>query len=76
MDVTDSVAASRQRVVGFADVVRIPLRRWRIVLAVTAVVTLALLVYLVFLPATYRATTVVVLRPVVTDDCGGPVGGR
>ena len=76
MDVTDSVAASRQRVVGFADVVRIPLRRWRIVLAVTAVVTLAVLVYLFFLPATYTATTVVVLRPVVTDPFTLPVQRR
>ena len=75
MDVTDSVAANRQRVVGFADVVRIPLRRWRIVLAATAIVTLAVLVYLVFLPATYRATTVVVLRPVVTDPFTLPSSG-
>jgi capsular polysaccharide biosynthesis protein len=75
MDVTDSVAASRQRVVGFADVVRIPLRRWRIVLAVTAAVTLATLAYLLFVPATYRATAVVVLRPVVTDPFTFPSSG-
>jgi len=75
MDVTDSVAASRQRVVGFADVVRIPLRRWRIVLAATAAVTLAVLAYLFFFPATYRATTVVVLRPVVTDPFTLPSSG-
>jgi Mrp family chromosome partitioning ATPase len=75
MDVTDSVAGSRQRVVGFADVVRIPLRRWRIVLATTAAVTLAVLAYLVFFPATYRATTVVVLRPVVTDPFTLPSSG-
>jgi Mrp family chromosome partitioning ATPase len=75
MDVTDSVAASRQRVVGFADVVRIPLRRWRIVLTATAAVTLAVLAYLVFFPATYQATTVVVLRPVVTDPFTLPSSG-
>jgi Mrp family chromosome partitioning ATPase len=75
MDVTDSVAANRQRVVGFADVVRIPLRRRSIVLIVTAVVTLAVAAYLLFLPATYKATTVVVLRPVVTDPFTTPPGG-
>ncbi|OJF14335.1 hypothetical protein [Couchioplanes caeruleus] len=75
MDVTDSVAASRQRVVGFADVVRIPLRRWRIVAATTAGVTLAVLAYLFFFPATYKATAVVVLRPVVTDPFTLPSSG-
>jgi capsular polysaccharide biosynthesis protein len=75
MDVTDAVAANRQPVVGFADVVRIPLRRWRIVLAATAAVTLAVVAYLVFFPATYRATTVVVLRPVVTDPFTLPSSG-
>jgi capsular polysaccharide biosynthesis protein len=75
MDVTDAVAANRQRVVGFADVVRIPVRRWRVVLAATAAVTLAVLVYLIFFPATYRATTVVVLRPVVTDPFTYPSSG-
>jgi capsular polysaccharide biosynthesis protein len=75
MDVTDSVAASRQRVVGFADVVRIPLRRWRIVLIAMGAVTLAVLAYLFVLPATYRATTVVVLRPVVTDPFTLPSSG-
>jgi Mrp family chromosome partitioning ATPase len=75
MDVTDSVAASRQRVVGFADVVRIPLRRWRTVLAATWIATFLVLVYLFLLPATYRATTVVVLRPVVTDPFTLPSSG-
>jgi Mrp family chromosome partitioning ATPase len=75
MDATDSVAGSRQRVVGFADVVRIPLRRWRIVLAVTAVVLVAVGAYLLFFPATYHATTVVVLRPVVTDPFTLPNSG-
>ena len=75
MDMTDAVAANRQRVVGFADVVRIPLRRWRIVLTATALVTLAVVAYLLFFPATYRATTVVVLRPVVTDPFTLPSSG-
>ena len=75
MDVTDSRAGSRQRVVGFADVVRIPLRRWRLLLAVAEAVMLAVVAYLVFFPATYRATTVVVLRPVVTDPFTLPAGG-
>ncbi len=75
MDVTDAVAANRQRVVGFADVVRIPLRRWRVVLAVLAAVTLLVLMYLFFFPATYRASTVVVLRPVVTDPFTYPSSG-
>jgi Mrp family chromosome partitioning ATPase len=75
MDVTDSVAASRQRVVGFADVVRIPLRRWRIVLTAAGAATFLVLVYLFLVPATYRATTVVVLRPVVTDPFTLPSSG-
>ena len=75
MDVTDSVAATRQRVVGFADVIRIPLRRWRVVAGVTAAVLLGMLIYLVFFPATYHATTVVVLRPVVTDPFTFPSSG-
>jgi len=75
MDVTDSRAGSRQRVVGFADVVRIPLRRWRIVLGVAEVVLLAVSAYLVFFPATYRAVAVVVLRPVVTDPFTLPNSG-
>jgi Mrp family chromosome partitioning ATPase len=75
MDVTDSVAAGRQRVVGFADVVRIPLRRWQTVGAVTAVVTLVTMAYLLLVPATYTATTVVVLRPVVTDPFTFPSSG-
>jgi capsular polysaccharide biosynthesis protein/Mrp family chromosome partitioning ATPase len=75
MDVTDAVAAERQRVVGFADVIRIPLRRWRTVLGVAAGITLVVLAYLQFVPATYKATAVVVLRPVVTDPFTYPSGG-
>lgn len=75
MDVIDSVAASRQRVVGFADVVRIPLRRWGTVLIATGAATFLVLVYLFLFPATYRATAVVVLRPVVTDPFTLPSSG-
>lgn len=75
MDVTDAVAADRQRVVGLADVIRIPLRRWRTVLAMTAAVTLAVIGYLQLVSATYTATSVVVLRPVVTDPFTYPSGG-
>jgi Mrp family chromosome partitioning ATPase len=75
MDVTDSVAGSRQRVVGFADVVRIPLRRWRIVAATTGILTFGVLAYLLLFPATYTATSVVVLRPVVTDPFTTPSSG-
>ncbi|TDB76505.1 Wzz/FepE/Etk N-terminal domain-containing protein [Micromonospora sp. KC723] len=66
MDVTD-VASARQRPVGLVELARIPLRRWRIVLASAALVLLAVLGYLFVLPATYTATTAVVVRPVVTD---------
>lgn len=75
MDAIDSVAGNRQRVVGFADVVRIPLRRWRTVLAVTGLVVLAVAGYLFLFPATYQGTTVVVLRPVVTDPFTLPSSG-
>lgn len=75
MDLTDVVAGGRQRVVGFADVVRIPLQRRRTVLMVTALVSLAVSSFLLFVPATYTATSVVVLRPVVTDPFTLPSGG-
>nr|BFE69055.1 hypothetical protein GCM10020092_023560 [Actinoplanes digitatis] len=44
-------------------------------LAVVGTVTLVVLGYLLFFPATYRATTVVVLRPVVTDPFTLPSSG-
>ncbi|HET9516722.1 MAG TPA: lipopolysaccharide biosynthesis protein, partial [Actinoplanes sp.] len=75
MDVTDAVAAERQRVVGFADIIRIPLRRWRTVLSVAVGITVVVLAYLYFVPATYQSTAVVVLRPVVTDPFTYPAGG-
>ncbi|MEV4483783.1 Wzz/FepE/Etk N-terminal domain-containing protein [Micromonospora coxensis] len=66
MDVTD-VASARQRPVGLVELARIPVRRWRMVLATATLVLLAVLGYLFVLPATYTATTAVVVRPVVTD---------
>ncbi|SCG64425.1 Wzz/FepE/Etk N-terminal domain-containing protein [Micromonospora halophytica] len=66
MDVTD-VAPARQRPVGLVELARIPVRRWRMVLATATLVLLAVLGYLFVLPATYTATTAVVVRPVVTD---------
>jgi capsular polysaccharide biosynthesis protein len=75
MDSTDAVAAGRQRVIGVADVVRVPLRRLRIVLGVTAGVVLAVAGYLLFVPPTWTAAAVVVLRPVVTDPFTYPSGG-
>ncbi|SCF26415.1 Capsular polysaccharide biosynthesis protein [Micromonospora viridifaciens] len=74
MDVTDVVPA-RQHPVGLVELARIPLRRWRAVLGAAAVVLLAVLVYLFVLPATYTATTAVVVRPVVTDPFSVPSGG-
>ncbi|AGL19984.1 lipopolysaccharide biosynthesis protein [Actinoplanes sp. N902-109] len=69
------MAGSRQRVVGFADVVRIPLQRWRIVAVTAGILTLGVLAYLLLFPATYTATAVVVLRPVVTDPFTTPSSG-
>jgi capsular polysaccharide biosynthesis protein len=75
MDVTDSAAVGRQRVVGLADLVRIPVRRWRIVLAGAVLVTFAVVGYLQVVPADYTATSVVVVRAVVTDPFTYPSGG-
>ncbi|MEV0808425.1 Wzz/FepE/Etk N-terminal domain-containing protein [Micromonospora sp. NPDC050200] len=74
MDLTD-VASARQRPVGLVELARIPLRRWRTVLGCAALVLLAVLGYLFVLPATYTATTAVVVRPVVTDPFSVPSGG-
>lgn len=74
MDVTD-VATARQHPVGLAELARIPLRRWRTVLAAAVSVLVAVLVYLFVLPASYTATTAVVVRPVVTDPFSVPSGG-
>ncbi|WBB77287.1 hypothetical protein O7606_13355 [Micromonospora sp. WMMD882] len=72
MDATD---VARQRPVGLADLARIPLRRWRTVLVSTGVLLLLVVAYLVFVPPVYTATTVVVVRPVVTDPFSLPAGG-
>lgn len=72
MDATD---VARQRPVGLADLARIPLRRWRTVLVAVGLMLLLVVAYLVFVPAVYTATTVVVVRPVVTDPFSLPAGG-
>ncbi|MGR6318627.1 lipopolysaccharide biosynthesis protein [Micromonospora soli] len=72
MDVTD---VARQSPVGLVELARIPLRRWRLVLGTAASVLVAVLVYLFVLPASYTATTAVVVRPVVTDPFSVPSGG-
>ncbi|GLY21853.1 hypothetical protein [Micromonospora sp. NBRC 101691] len=72
MDATD---VARPRPVGVADLARIPLRRWRTVLAAVGLLLLLVVAYLVFIPAVYTATTVVVVRPVVTDPFSLPAGG-
>ncbi|WDZ87040.1 hypothetical protein [Micromonospora cathayae] len=72
MDATD---VARQRPVGLADLARIPLRRWRTVLVSMGLLLLLVVAYLVVVPAVYTATTVVVVRPVVTDPFSLPAGG-
>ena len=74
MDVTDAAAAARQRVVTPAELIRIPFRRWKIVLATATLVTLAVVGYLQFVAPTYTATAVVVVRPVVTEPFTFPTG--
>ncbi|MFB9238604.1 hypothetical protein ACFFWC_24270 [Plantactinospora siamensis] len=74
MDVTDA-ASSRQRPVGLAELARIPLRRWRILFGSVLVLLLAAVGYLWVVPASYTATSVVVVRPVVTDPFTLPSGG-
>ncbi|HEX8628909.1 MAG TPA: Wzz/FepE/Etk N-terminal domain-containing protein [Catenuloplanes sp.] len=75
MDVTDAVAGGRQRAVGLPELLRVPTRRWPIVLAVTVLFTLAGAGYLLLVPARYTATCVVVVRPVVIDPFTYPSGG-
>jgi capsular polysaccharide biosynthesis protein len=74
MDVTDAATAARQRVVTPAELIRVPLRRWKVVLAVAAVVTAAAVGYLQLTAPTYTATAVVVVRPVVTEPFTFPTG--
>lgn len=75
MDVTDAVAAGRQPAVGLPDLVRVPLRRWSTLLAVTVLVIVAGVGFLLLVPARYTATSVVVVRPVVIDPFTYPSGG-
>ena len=74
MDVTD-VTPARQRPVGLGRVGPYPGAAVRMVLAATGLVLLLVAAYLLFFPATYTATTAVVVRPVVTDPFSVPSGG-
>ncbi|GAA0814660.1 lipopolysaccharide biosynthesis protein [Spirilliplanes yamanashiensis] len=75
MDVTDAAAGAHGRPVGIGELARIPLRRWREVVATTLLVNLGAAAYLLLAPATWTATTVVVVRPVVTDPFSLPNSG-
>jgi capsular polysaccharide biosynthesis protein len=75
MDVTDASVAAPARPVGVDELARIPLRRWRAVAAMTVLLTVCAAAYVLFAPATWTATSVVVIRPVVTDPFSLPNGG-
>ncbi len=74
MDVTDA-APAQHRPIGLVELLRIPLRRWRTVLVTAVLISVAAGAYLWLVPATYTATTVVLVRPVVTDPFSYPAGG-
>jgi capsular polysaccharide biosynthesis protein len=75
MDSIDADRAGRQSVGTLTDLLRVPIRRWRLVVSVAALVTLAALGYLMVAPPTYTGTAVVTVRPVVTDPFTYPSGG-
>jgi capsular polysaccharide biosynthesis protein len=75
MDVTDASVAAHARPVGVDELARIPLRRWRAVVAMTVLLTVGAAGYVLFASATWTATSVVVIRPVVTDPFSLPNGG-
>jgi capsular polysaccharide biosynthesis protein len=75
MDVTDAPVTAQARPVGVDELARIPLRRWRAVLATTVLLTVGAAGYVLFAPTTWTATSVVVIRPVVTDPFSLPNGG-
>lgn len=72
MTVTDATAAGPHRPVSFGDLVRVPLRRWRVALAGAGVVGLGALGYLAVSPPTFDATSVVIVRAVDTNPFDGP----
>jgi hypothetical protein len=72
MDSTDVVAGGRA--VTLSDMIRIPLRRWKLPL-IGAVLGLVAGVGYLLLPASFEGTAVVAVRPVVTDPFSYPGPG-
>ncbi|MEV4659983.1 lipopolysaccharide biosynthesis protein [Micromonospora sp. NPDC049301] len=64
---TDGSSTGAARSVTLTDLLRVPMHRLRLVVAVAAVGLLAALGYLVLVPAAQTASAVVAVRPVVTD---------
>lgn len=75
MDATDAARSGRQSIVTLTDLIRVPVRRWRLVVTVAALISLAALGYLIIAPPTYTGTAVVTVRPIVTDPFTYPSGG-
>ncbi|HET9517106.1 MAG TPA: hypothetical protein VFO77_05210 [Actinoplanes sp.] len=73
VDLTDAVY--RPRPVNLRDIGRIPLRRWRTVVAVAGLICAVTAGYLLASAPTYTATSVVVVRAVATDPFALPNGG-
>ncbi|MGC4770925.1 lipopolysaccharide biosynthesis protein [Micromonospora sp. DT44] len=63
----DSSSSGGARVVTLSDLVRVPMHRLRLVVAVALVGLLAALGYVLLVPAAVTARAVVAVRPVVTD---------
>ncbi|WP_433538256.1 lipopolysaccharide biosynthesis protein [Micromonospora sp. CA-249363] len=63
----ESSSSGAARVVTLTDLLRVPMHRLRLVLAVALVGLLAALGYVLLVPAAVTASAVVAVRPVVTD---------
>lgn len=75
LDTSDMVGPGRGRSVTIGDLLRIPVARWSMVATGAGIGLVAILLYLLVSPATYTATSVVVVRPVVTDPFTYPGAG-
>ncbi len=75
IDTIDADAAARSRTLSLTDLGRVPLARWRWVVGGAVLGLLAVVAYLVLIPARYTATTVVTVRPVVADPFIYPGAG-
>ncbi|MEU5783258.1 lipopolysaccharide biosynthesis protein [Micromonospora lupini] len=64
---TDSPSSGTARAVTLTDLLRVPMHRLRLVVAVALVGLLAALGYVLLVPAAVSASAVVAVRPVVTD---------